>query len=97
MRSDYYKPGSWNAICDSCGIKFKAEDLRLRWDGLRVCSKDFEFRNPQDFIRVPKEQITPPWSRPDAPTVEYVCNFITSQGIAGVGVADCARADYINP
>lgn len=61
----YYKPGSWNVVCDVCGFHFKAEQLKKRWDGLMVCDKDFEFRNPQDFIRIPKEHIAPPWSRPE--------------------------------
>ena len=25
--------------------------MRVRWDGLMVCAKDFEERHPQDFVR----------------------------------------------
>ena len=42
---------SYNALCDSCGMKFKASELRVRWDGLWVCKDDFEFRHPSDFYR----------------------------------------------
>lgn len=58
-----YKSGDWKAICDSCGFEFMASELKLRWDGFRVCPKDWETRNPQDFIRSVPEKITPPWTR----------------------------------
>lgn len=56
--------GNWNALCDSCGRKFKANMLRKRWDGLMVCEEDWEQRHPQDLLRVQREQISVPWSRP---------------------------------
>jgi len=56
--------GNWNALCDSCGRKFKASQLRRRWDGMMVCSEDYELRHPQDFLRVQKERISVPWARP---------------------------------
>ena len=45
-------PGSYNAICDVCGMKYKAKDLQKRWDGMMVCQQDWEPRHPQEFIRV---------------------------------------------
>lgn len=65
----YYKHGSYNVICDRCGLRFKAEDLRREWTNLMVCSRCFELRNPQDLLRVPKEDISPPWTRPEADDV----------------------------
>jgi hypothetical protein len=56
--------GNWNALCDSCGRKFKALDLKKRWDGLMVCHEDWEQRHPQDLLRVQREQISVPFSRP---------------------------------
>ena len=56
--------GDWNALCDSCGRKFKASSLQKRWDGLIVCKEDWEQRHPQDLLRVQREQISVPWSRP---------------------------------
>jgi hypothetical protein len=56
--------GNWNALCDSCGRKYKASQLRKRWDGLMVCEEDWEQRHPQDLLRVQREQISVPWSRP---------------------------------
>lgn len=56
--------GDWNALCDSCGRKFKASSLQKRWDGLIVCREDWEQRHPQDLLRVQREQISVPWSRP---------------------------------
>ncbi len=41
----------YNALCDVCKFKFKASELRQRWDGLMVCKWDWESRHPQDFYR----------------------------------------------
>ncbi|CAB4132270.1 hypothetical protein UFOVP248_9 [uncultured Caudovirales phage] len=64
--------GNWNALCDSCGRKFKATDLQKRWDGLFVCREDWEQRHPQDLLRVQREQISVPWARPYPATDTYV-------------------------
>ena len=56
-RADFFKEGDYNAICDRCGFKYKASELRMTWDGLFVCPKDWEPRHPQDFVRgVPDKQ-----------------------------------------
>lgn len=69
--------GNWNALCDSCGRKFKATDLQKRWDGLVVCNEDWEQRHPQDLLRVQREQISVPWARPYPATDTYVPNPMT--------------------
>ena len=50
-KRDYLKIGDYNAYCDVCGFKFKASELKDRWDGYKVCEKDYEPRHPQDFVR----------------------------------------------
>lgn len=72
-----YVSGQWNAICQSCGRKFKSGQLRKRWDGLWVCHEDFELRHPQDFLKVRKDQITPPWTSPEPADVFVEVNYIT--------------------
>jgi len=58
--ADYFHPGSWNVICQECGEKWKAFDIRKRWDGFYVCPFCSENRHPQDFIKgVPDEQDVP--------------------------------------
>ena len=65
MAKTIYKKGDWDAICDRCGEKFKASELRETWDNFFVCSKDWEPRHEQDFVRgVPDDQ-TVPWARPE--------------------------------
>lgn len=94
-----YKPGQWLAVCDRCGFEFLAKDLKKDWQGLMVCSNDYELRNPQDFIRVRPEKITPPWTRPE-PVDDFigpVCTPISIQGRADLGASDCARADLVIP
>jgi hypothetical protein len=62
--ADFYRKGQWNAICDECGQKFKASEMKKRWDGLMVCRADWNIRQPQDFVRgIPDPQAVP-WSRP---------------------------------
>ena len=65
-------PGNWNALCDSCGRKFKALDLQKRWDGLMVCREDWESRHPQDLLKVQREKIAVPFSRPYPAQDSYV-------------------------
>lgn len=62
MTSDYVS-GDWNAICDICGLEYKASMLRLNWRSQRVCDKDFEGRHPQMFIRPRAEKISTDWAR----------------------------------
>lgn len=89
--------GNWNCLCDSCGRKFKALDLRRRWDGLMVCAEDYEIRHPSDFLRVQKEKIAVDFSRPYPTADTFIgpsCSVKDSTGRAGVGTADCARVEY---
>ena len=69
-------PGTWATICDVCGFRFPSDQLKLRWDGLRVCKDDFETRHPQDFIRIREEKIAPDWVRP-----KETCTFIGENGL----------------
>jgi len=61
---DYLKLGDFNAICDVCGFKFKASELRRRWDGYMTCPADYEQRQPQDLIRIRPDRQATPWARP---------------------------------
>ena len=67
MSKTYYKPGDYNALCDRCGRKYKASQLRLTWDNLRVCSsnKCYEERHIADFFKGRPDNQSVPWTRPD--------------------------------
>jgi hypothetical protein len=71
MAATYYRLGSWNTICDTCGQQRKAEELKLKWDGTRACNKCFEPRQFQDFVRGVKENNGVPWSR-NRPPLTFV-------------------------
>jgi hypothetical protein len=91
-------PGDWLAICDSCGLRFPSSKLKKRWDGLMVCSDDWEPRHPQELLRVRPEHVTPPWVRPEPPDdFIHVCNVWESSPYADLAVADCAHADVGTP
>ena len=68
-------PGGYNAICGVCGFKFKASDLRRRWDGEWVCKWDWEPRHPQEFLRVKPDQTKLPFIRPDSDGVDVGPTF----------------------
>jgi len=92
-----WENGSWNVVCDVCGREFKSSELQLRWDGLMVCSGDWEPRQPQDFVRGVADKQTPPFTRPEQQDVFIpVCTLITINGQADYGTADCAGADEQN-
>lgn len=71
----FYKPGSWDVTCDVCGFKFKADQLKKRWDNLMVCSKDWEPRQPQDLIKSVPDKQSVPWTRPDNDGLDVSPNY----------------------
>ena len=76
MSRTYWKNGDWNGLCDVCGKKFKSSQLRERWDGLRVCKKDYEQRHPSDFVRGRPDNQSVPWTRPENTDVEVSGMYI---------------------
>ena len=60
-----WENGSWNVICDVCGRQYKSYELQMRWDGVMVCSGDWEPRQPQDFVRGIADIQAPKWTRPE--------------------------------
>lgn len=95
MYGDYYKPGDWNAICDVCGFRFKASELTKNWKGEYVCKPDWEPRHPQTYIRVPHEDISVPWTRPEGidQFIPIACWVWDQSAYADLGTADCMKAD----
>ena len=90
-------PGTWRVICDVCGFEFPSDQVKLRWDNLIVCPKDWETKHEQLFIRVREESIGVPFARPEGEDVFIVtCDVISSQARADWGTADCATVDYPN-
>lgn len=39
-----YVPGGAWGICQRCGFKYRLNELRQEWTGLRVCPEDFDER-----------------------------------------------------
>ena len=79
------KLGDYNAVCDVCGFKMKASKLQKRWDGMMVCSADFELRHPSDLYRFPSgEESTVPWTRPEQTDINVDVTFVdTSDDLPG--------------
>lgn len=88
-----YISGQWNAVCDRCGFEFKSSQLKKDWQGFMVCSKDYEPRHPQDFIKTRAERPAPAWTRPEGED-EFleVCYLWELSAYVGLGTAGCMRA-----
>jgi len=87
--------GNWNALCDSCGRKFKALDLQKRWDGLMVCREDFEQRHPQDLLKVQREKIAVPWSRPYAAEDTFIPENLWTKPEDHLGIVETNAMDVV--
>lgn len=79
--------GNYNAICDICGFKYKASELRKRWDGQMCCPEDFELRHPSDFYRVKENVFSPPFVRSEADTTNDYNIFPTTYDPSGAQAA----------
>lgn len=65
---DNWRSGEWRAICDVCGFEFYASELvsgvSTNQRGLKVCKRDLDKQNPQEFVRSKEESLGVPWARP---------------------------------
>lgn len=96
-RADYLKLGDWNARCDRCGAKFKGSELQKTWQGFWTCTRCWEPRQPQDFVRGIIENPTPPFVRDPAPDYVSVCTPNGRTAICDFAVCDCVICDYQDP
>ncbi len=88
MSRTYYRAGDWNAICDLCGRKFKASKIRLRWDGLRVCPKDYEERHVADFFKGRPDDQSVTWTRPEGTDTEIQTGSYVAGGYWAFGYTE---------
>ena len=99
-REDYFAPGDWNAICDGCGAKLKASNLRKDWQGFMKCIRCWESRHPQDFVRArngPEPAPLPFVRSPGTYTEVEVCSTFSISSLPDAATADCWLADYVSP
>lgn len=58
--------GPYRAICDLCGRKRHASELKMTWDNFFVCADTcWQPRHPQDFVEGKADDQTVPIARPD--------------------------------
>jgi hypothetical protein len=62
-RADLLELGTFNAACSMCGRKRKASQLVRNWQGLYRCPEHNEPRQPQDFARGVKDDMSVPWNQ----------------------------------
>lgn len=94
INNNYFKHGSWNVICDVCGVRFKADQVRKRWDNLIVCDKDWEADHPQKYIRARADPKPVPYIRTEPTGLEVtVCYASGRSAYSDMATADCSQAD----
>lgn len=49
-REGVYIPGDYYLLCEVCGFKTRRSEAQKAWDGSMRCKKDYEERNPLDFM-----------------------------------------------
>ncbi len=74
-----YQAGNHWFTCDVCGFDFRAGEGKKRWDNKWVCEKDWETRQPQDFVRGRKDKIFP-----DDPVRPQPTDSITTPTYSGL-------------
>ena len=85
---------SYNALCDVCKQKYKAEELRQRWDGLWVCEADWETRHPMDFYRARNDVTLLPFIRSNTNDI----NLTWTPVFANLTVTlNASETELINP
>ena len=84
-RADHLELGTWNALCDRCQKKYKANQLRKEWTGWMVCESCWEPRHPQEFLRGQPEDENVDWSRPD--TRENIDTYDDTDATLTVGTS----------
>ena len=95
---NHLKLGDWNVACDVCGLKYKASQIKKRWDGLMVCSKDYEQRHPSDFLRIKTEKISVPFVRPDSTILLHdACSIEGLTALPGYMMPGCSIPSRISP
>ena len=93
-----YRKSDWKAVCWVCGGDFYASQMRMRWDKVWVCGRDWEPRHPQDFVRARTEEQAPPWTQNiPATTFTAVCFPRDQTAIPGMAQPGCAKPGYVSP
>lgn len=76
-----YVAGDYYLVCDECGFKVRSSETKKRWDGMRVCFKDFEPRHPQDGARGRKDRQAVANARPESPDTFLEPNAVTADSL----------------
>lgn len=66
------------AIDDWSGFKVNLGDLKRQWDGHYTVDPDI--RNPQDYLRGIKDDMTLPYARPESPNTYVAINIAWEDG-----------------
>lgn len=89
-KADYLSLGDWNAACLMCGRKRKASQMVRNWQGFYRCPEHNETRQPQDFVRGVKDDMSVPWSQPQTDIDILLCTINGRSDIPGWAIPGCS-------
>jgi hypothetical protein len=88
----YIKGENW-CICDTCGGKYRQSQMRIRWDGAKVCPGDFELRHPQDYVRGVPDHQAAPFTNPEQPD-RFVPQTL-QDAVTGIPIVDAVTGQPV--
>ena len=75
------KDGDHWVICDKSGFKVPFSETKKEWNGLRVWSKFYEPRHPQDFVKGRRDNQTVYDPRVESDDVFLTTNQVTAEDL----------------
>ena len=67
------------AQCDRCGFVYKYLEMKMEWNGLKVCPECYEPRQPQDTpARISSDPETLYQARPEVPLPQAQLGVVTA-------------------
>jgi hypothetical protein len=76
-----YKAGDHLFVCQQCGFTKYGSEVRLQWNGLRVCAKCYDPRHPQEYLRGRRDDQTVPFANPPAAPHFLETNEVTPESL----------------
>lgn len=70
--------------------------MEKNWQGLYRCPEHNDIRQPQDFVRGVKDDISVPWAQVPQRVFVQICSMNTQSAIPDIGAPDCMIPDNPN-
>ena len=93
-RNPGFIAGDYWLVCERCGFDYRFSQMKKEWTGVWVCSKCWEPRHPQDFVRAVRDEQRVPVARP-ASIISNLTTTLSSAASKGAKSIVVASASNI--